>query len=269
MTRGHPGSSGDPAEGAPPLADWRDELASGRFGAARHAFVLAGQGPPEVGRALAELAEVEALVRDKAWSRAVKRFERIEDRPDIVPWGQLGADLVCLQRSGEALDRRRPDDALSELEQLRSGLVHAEAETQRGTALIYDDRLDEAAGCFERALEADPRHFRALTNLGNIALEEGRIDDAIAAYERALKLNESFANAHHNLAVAYRRKGELGKSVRSLRRAQRLMQQRDASDARERLGSFAGGRSLRMLRWLLYAAVAIALYVVLHSRGVI
>jgi tetratricopeptide (TPR) repeat protein len=269
MTVQPPGSDGERTEPASPLGDWRDELASGRFDAAHRAFTLTRDGAPEVGRALAGLAEVESLVRDKAWGRAVKRFDRIEDRPAIVPWEQLQEDLACLQRSGEALDRRRPDDALEELQHLKSGLFTAEAETQQGTALIYDDRLEEAASCFQRALDVDPRHFRALTNLGNVALEEGRIDDAITAYERALKLNDSFANAHHNLAVAYRRKGELGRSVRSLRRAQRLMQQRDAADARDRLGSMAGGRSVRMLRWLLYAAVAITLYVVLHSRGVL
>lgn len=269
MTHEHPGSGGERIESAAPLGEWRDELARGRFGAAHRAFTFSREDAPEVGRALAGLTEVESLVRDKAWGRAVKRFGRIEDRPAIVSWSLLEEDLARLQRSGEALDRRRPDDALAELEGLKSGLFDAEAETQRGTALIYDDRLEEAAGCFERALDIDPRHFRALTNLGNVALEEGRVDDAIAAYERALKLNDSFANAHHNLAVAHRRKGDLGKSVRSLRRAQRLLQQRDASDARERLGSMAGGRSARMLRWLLYAAVAIALYVVLHNRGVL
>lgn len=269
MTSERPASGLERPGEAQDIADWHEELARGRFAAAHRAFVIANVDAPDVRRALAHLADVQTMVRDKAWSRALKRFEQIEERPAIVPWGSLEADLQVLRRSGEALDRRRPDDALAELDALRSGLFEAEAETQRGTALIFDDRLAEAGACFERALEVDPRHFRALTNLGNVALEEGRVDDAIDAYQRALKLNDDFANAHHNLAVAYRRKGQLSKSVRSLRRAQRLMQKRDAADARERLGSLGSGRSVRTLRWLFYAVAAIALYLVLHARGVV
>ena len=254
---------------APPTLDWQAELAEGRFARAYRAAALSGETSPEVRNALSGLADVQKLVKDKAWKRALKRLSAIETRPAIVAWHDLEADLTSLQRSGEALDRRRPEDALRALDELHSELWLAEAETQRGTALIYDDRLEEASAAFERALQRDPDHFRALTNLGNVALEEGRVDDAIAAYERALRLNEDFANAHHNLAVAYRRKGQVGRSVRSLRRAQRLMQRRDVDDARERLGSWSGPRSGRALRWLLYAALAVALYLVLHSRGML
>ncbi len=267
MTSDHPARAETvPAE---PIKTWREALDEGRFGAAYRAGTLSNDTPYDVRAALSSLADVEAMVKDKAWGRALKRFALIEERPPIVPWPELEADLACLKRSGEALDRRRPEEALAELERLRTDLFVAEAETQRGTALIYDDRLEDAAAAFEHAIERDPMHYRALTNLGNIALEEGRIDDAIGAYEQALRLNDNFANAHHNLAVAYRRKGDLNKSVRSLRRAQRLMQRRDTDEARDRLGSLAKGRSARTLRWALYAALAIVAYLVLHGRGML
>lgn len=264
-----PAADGEPAARNVAATDWRAELEAGRFGRAYRAFALSGDDDPDVRQALSGLADVDALVKDKAWSRGVKRLERIERRPPIVPWHELEADLACLARSGEALDRRRPEDALTELGMLQGGWWQAEADTQRGTALIYDDRIEEASAAFQRALERDPGHYRALTNLGNLALEDGRTDEAIEAYERALTLNESFANAHHNLAVAYRRKGQVGRSVRSLRRAQRLMQRRDADDARERLGSLNRPGSVRFFRWLLYAGLAIALYLVLHARGML
>jgi len=262
-------SSADAGPAATPPLDWRAELAEGRFARAYRASTLAQEAPAEVRSALSGLADAEALVKDKAWGRAIKRLAALQTRPAILAWHDLEADLACLQRSGEALDRRRPDDALQALAEVRSELWSAEAETQRGTAMIYDGRLEDARAAFERALERDPDHYRALTNLGNVALEEGRVDDAIAAYERALRLNEDFANAHHNLAVAYRRKGQVGRSVRSLRRAQRLMQRRDVDDARDRLGSWSGPRTGRTLRWIVYAALAVALYLVLHSRGVL
>ncbi len=264
-----PPAAGTGRNDVPAAPDWRDELSAGRFGSAHRAYLVSGGHDTAVRSTLSALSDVEALVRAKAWHRATKRLAQIEGRPPLVPWSRLQGDLERLRRSGDALDRRRPDDAVAELDALESGLFEAEAQTQRGTALIYDDRVDDAERCFQQALEADPRHFRALTNLGNIALEQGRVDEAIAAYERALALNDTFANAHHNLAVAYRRKGQLGKSVHHLRRAQRLMQRNDADDARARLGSLAGGRRLPTLRWLMYAAAAIVLYLLLKSRGVL
>lgn len=267
MTSDLPPAVPEPSSSAEDGAGWRDDLAAGRLAAA-HRGALADDGAPETVReALGDLSEVERLLRDKAWVRAVKRFQHIEARPEIVDWDVLAGDVDRLRRSGEALDRRQPEAALAELDALTSPFFRAEAETQRGTALIYDDRLVEAAACFQRAIEADPRHVRALTNLGNVALEEGRIDDAIAHYQRALSLDDSFANAHHNLAVAYRRKGQLSKSVGSLKRAQRLLQRRDASDARQQLGSLTRVGGGRLLRWLLYGAAAVVLYLVLHARG--
>lgn len=255
---------------APGPADWKAELSAGRFGSAYRAYLLSGERDPRVEAALSGLTDVQALMRQKGWRRARRRLEQIEDRPTLIAWERLEADLDRLRRAGEALDHRRPDEAAAELEAVPTDtLFVAELETQRGTALIYDDRTEEAAACFGRALEADPRHYRALTNMGNVALEQGRVDDAITAYRRALELNDAFANAHHNLAVAYRRKGELGKSVRSLRRAQRLMQRRDTDDARERLGSLAGGRGARMLRWVVTVAAALLLYLLLKGRGVL
>lgn len=249
--------------------DWREALAAGRFAVARHAYLIAGEGDEEVRYALAALAEVEGYIREKSWARALRRVKELELRPPVVPWEALEADLEVLGRSGEALDHRDPEAALSELENLSSGLFAAEAETQRGTALIFNNALDEARSSFERALELDPNHYRALTNLGNVDLEQGNVDAAISAYERALKLNDDFANAHHNLGVAYRRKGNVTKSVRSLRKAQRSLQRHDTAEARAKLRQMGAKGGGKVLRWVLYAAVAVIAYLLLRNRGLI
>lgn len=249
-------------------ADWRSAVARGRFGLAAQSYRLQGGTDADERAALDALAQLEALVRDKAWARAKTRLEALEERPPIVDWAVLEADLAGLTAAGEALDRRTPEPALEALEALRSDYFQAERATLRGTAWIYDGRLEDARGAFEQALAVDPNHYRALTNLGNVALEQGRVDEAIAAYQRALKLNDGFPNAHHNLGVAYRRKGQVAASVRELRKAQRAMQRQDAQDARERLQ--AGTRNAgRWLRWLFYGVVAVGLYLVLKSRGIL
>ncbi|MFO7547163.1 MAG: tetratricopeptide repeat protein [Trueperaceae bacterium] len=217
--------------------------------------------------ALSALADVEELVRERSFAKAQERIRRLEEPAAIAPWDDLVADLERLRASAKALDQRNPDAAVATLEELGSTWFPAEVYTQLGTARIYDDRLEEARAHFEAALELDPQHYRALTNLGNVALEDGRVDDAIDAYERALKLNESFPNAHHNLGVAYRRKGQVHKSVRSLRTAQRAQQRQEAAEARESLGRIGAGSGAKIIRWVVYAVVAVALYLLLKNRG--
>lgn len=276
----HDPSLDRPAE----LADWREALEQRRFGAARRAFLAAEvvsemaakRGAPATQDdadasatpiALNALADVEELVRERSFAKAQERIRRLEAPAPIAPWDDLVADLERLGASAKSLDQRDPDAAVAKLKELGSTWFPAEVYTQLGTASIYDDRLDEARAHFEAALELDPDHYRALTNLGNVALEEGRVDDAIACYERALKLNDTFPNAHHNLGVAYRRKGQLHKSVRSLRTAQRAQQRQEATQARESLGRIGAGSGAKIIRWVVYAVVAVGLYLLLKNRG--
>ena len=148
-------------------------------------------------------------------------------------------------------------------------LLEAEAETQRGTAYIFQNETDKAEARFLRALEGDPKHYRAMTNRGNLALEAGRTEEAIEAYQKALTFDEDFVNAHHNLGVAYRRLGKIDKSVQSIRRAQKASRRQDSETARESLSKFGGGLSRRFLRYALYGGAALVLYFVLRSQGIL
>lgn len=250
---------------------WQDLLAARRLNAAHKAFLMDRavaeaaladpQGIDSLRRALGALADVEDLVRDRSFTRAAERLRRLDERIDLVPWSELEADLAALEASAKLLDRRELEALFPALDDLESSWFKAEVETQRGTAMIYEGRLEEAKAAFEAALAQDPDHYRAITNLGNVALEEKRTDDAIDYYQRALKVNDSFANAHHNLGVAYRRKGNLSKSVKSLKAAQRLAQKRDASEARTKLGRLTASPGVtRYFRWLLIGAAGALLY---------
>lgn len=251
---------------------WRERLAEGRFEDAhrdRLLTVRAGGAPddPDEARAVAALADVQALIRGKAWARAQRRLERLEARPALIDWAALERELAWLREGSEALDRRETAEALETLDGHEVDLLEAERETQVGTALILDGRPQEAQARFERALALDPKHHRALTNMGNVALEEERVDEAIELYQRAIELDEGFANAHHNLGVAYRRKGMMGKSVRALRRAQRVHRQGDREAAREGLKRVGGGKGGQRLGWLLWGAAAAAILWWITSRG--
>ena len=264
------------------LPDWRDMLEARRFNAAKKAYLVAkyaasGLPPLERGAdddathsALTALADVEDLLRERRYKKALERLNRLEGRPTIAPWHALEADLSTLADVGSALDRRDGEEALTQLGPLAATWFRAEALTLQGTAQIYVGDPEAARASFEDAVAVDPEHYRALTNLGNIALEDGEVDEAIEFYGRALKINDEFANAHHNMGVALRRKGHVAKSVRQLRRAQRLAYRQDAAAARESFtGGMKGRRAGSVLKWVLWVAIGAAVWWVLRSQGII
>jgi tetratricopeptide (TPR) repeat protein len=251
--------------------DWRESLAAARFEEAHRRFLMSPDAGTDASsrRALEALADLQQFVRDKAWGRAQRRLERIDEKPPLLDWTALASELELLAEGARRLERLEPDEALELLAAGEVRFFPAELANQQGTARVYAGEIDEAKREFLASIELDPRHYRAHTNLGNAWLESGDVDAAIACYERALAVNDEFANAHHNLGVAYRRRGDVGRSVRQLRRAQRAQQQSEKEHARERLSESGGGTGLKALRWLLYAALAAVVLAILKNRGLI
>ena len=253
-----------------PTPTWRESLAQGRAGEALAHYRLSEVPSGDTYDALKTLADLQEALREKGYLRAVEKLNRLETKPDLTDWDTLTRDLEVLKNAAESLDKRRdPEAALSLLEPLNLPLLNAEADTLRGTANVLMNETEAATRHFEHAISLDPKHYRAITNLGNLALEAGRTDEAIAAYERSLKLNEAFPNAHHNLGVAYRRKGQINRSVRHLRKAQNANQRQMREEARTTLRSGAGQSWRKYGRWLVYAVIAVAAFLVLRSQGML
>jgi protein O-GlcNAc transferase len=78
----------------------------------------------------------------------------------------------------------------------------AAALTSLGQAWFEIDAIDEAAGCFRRALEIDPRDVRALNGLANASREQGKLVDALGLYRRALDLRPDYVEGFQNLLFA-------------------------------------------------------------------
>ncbi len=261
----------DPDVNDPDMTDpftWQDALNEGRAGEALAQYRRSENLDEAVYETLDALAAMQAALREKGYTRALRAL-RVERRPDFLDWAGLEADLLRVQKGAEEVGKNRVDEALAVLAPIDTPLLRAEVETLRGTALVIDNQVERARASFERALAADPKNYRAMTNLGNLALEAGDVDAAIAAYERALGLNDTFGNAHHNLGVAYRRKGQVGKSVRALRKAQGASQKQLREEARETLRSGVGGGIAKYGRWLVYLVIAVAVFLLLRSRGIV
>ena len=255
---------------------WQDWLEHGNASAALQAYLQTGADSLEVDNALRALVDMQRALRAKLWSKA--QAELLAPKEDIatkdtltmtalVNWQALQAGIDQLSTSHDALEKRDPEAALDALTGLDLPLLAAEVDTQRGTAHIFNNQLEDANTAFEAALARDPKHYRARTNLANVALERGLIDDAIEHYQAALRVNENFSNALHNLGVAYRHKGEIGKSVQAIRKAQRAMQQEDMTNARQTMKRTVQGG--KYTKWFWYVVIGIVVYFILRSRGMI
>ncbi len=242
-------------------------LQEGQLSGALAAELARADPDPDMLTLLRRVDEVLERLREKRYPQAVKLASALGPVSGFEP-GPFRQGVAVLEKSGAHLGRGEAEAALALLGQPVTPLLAAEHETQRGTAYVFLGETGRAETAFKHAAELDPKHYRALTNLGNLLLEEGRTDEAIALYERAIRLNESFPNAHHNLGVAYRRKGQVSKSVASIRRAQKVSRRRDSEEARVVVKSFAGTQAAKYRKWLLYAAVAVGLYLLLRAQGV-
>jgi tetratricopeptide (TPR) repeat protein len=243
------------------MSDWQDLLKQRHVEEALRAYRQEGSDEETVSF-LESLAHIQDLLREKNALQAQKVLTQT-----IPEWAkslvsELEPQLSTISQAQKDLDRHEAEKTLGALSSFHP-LLMGEAETLRGTALIYQNDLSAAKAAFEKALEHDPKHYRAMTNLGNIALEANQLDQAIAHYEQALKLNQNFTNAYHNLAVAYKKKGEVGKSVRALKQAQRASQQKMREEAR---GMFKGSRAVKYIRWLMFGGTALILYFIFRSQ---
>ncbi|MFM2094864.1 MAG: hypothetical protein RIS70_1988 [Planctomycetota bacterium] len=90
------------------------------------------------------------------------------------------------------------------LEALRLRPDSPEALNELGMLKYTQQKLDDAATCFERILTQHPQHTDALNNLGIITQCRGRVREAMALYDRAIAARPDFAEAYNQKAMAYR-----------------------------------------------------------------
>jgi len=194
--------------------------------------------------------------RQVATARALSRLTRSGVTPKVIRKSleQLGAWLGRGAQSLTQLETLessrllvvRTDEGLVEPSgQLRLGFEDLEQEAaptlratpdwfERGAEAEEDERLDDAALAYERALELggpspeicfnlgntyyslerpadavqmllkavelDPEYVEAWNNLGNIMAELGEPSEAGACFRHALELEPTYADAHYNLA---------------------------------------------------------------------
>jgi len=98
----------------------------------------------------------------------------------------------------------------------------ASAWFELGGAYGMAHQLDEARGCFERAIAIRPDFAEAHTQLGLVYFFQGQVRRAIDCYEHVLHLQPHAVDALCNLAFALDRVGEVEQAIAEYRKAHRL-----------------------------------------------
>ncbi|MDP6580698.1 MAG: tetratricopeptide repeat protein [Vicinamibacterales bacterium] len=130
--------------------------------------------------------------------------------PPPVPFIERGpvvsdvfTEALALQQGGDI------GGAISEYQLLLSeGAGSAQVHNNLGLLYQEQNRPDDAAREFQRAIALDPRHSKAHNNLGVVRMRQARYEDAAAAFRDARLFDGANLDAWVNLALALQAAGD-------------------------------------------------------------
>ncbi|MFT7671118.1 MAG: tetratricopeptide (TPR) repeat protein [Planctomycetota bacterium] len=111
-------------------------------------------------------------------------------------------------------------DAL--LETLRDEEPFPELSVLTGRRLVLENKLEEALGYFERALEQAPNLATAAEGIARSQRLLGRMEESQIAYERSVEIDPDYAIGHFNLAVLHARAGRGPEALSAYRETLRI-----------------------------------------------
>ena len=102
-------------------------------------------------------------------------------------------------------------------------------------------KMKEAAGLFEKAVQAGPDNFNAWNNLGLALRKIGKNEEAIKAYQRAITKKPDFALVYKNLGIVFEQMGKKKEAAEAyLKYAELNKSAADARTAREKAAKLMG-----------------------------
>lgn len=140
--------------------------------------------------------------------------------PQRVRFGNLSSDEMATLAI-QVMPRKPEDKPLLREASMRSRLNKNPdnwfAHNALSSALMSQQRFEEALSHVRSAIRLEPRHPQPRYNLANTLLAMGRTDEAIENYRKTLAIEPGHAKAHNNLAVAFQRSGDLERAVHHYR----------------------------------------------------
>jgi superkiller protein 3 len=140
----------------------------------------------------------------------------------------LSTAACSKKQTNQGAGANAPADGSAQQQQHQGEPVSGDAREafERGMAAYRDDRDEEAAGEFKRAIELDPDFAEAHYRLGNAYLAMGNKDEAekafrdgVKAYEKITKRDEKNSDAFYFLGLCYEKLGEYDDAVKALKEA--------------------------------------------------
>ena len=93
------------------------------------------------------------------------------------------------------------------------------ANSQLGSALLKEHRLEEAGAAYRAAIAVAPKNPLPYTYLGAVLAQEGKIDEAIVQQEKALELDPNCPMAHYHLGLALLKLRQVSRAIKHFERA--------------------------------------------------
>lgn len=130
------------------------------------------------------------------------------------------ANKALFEKAGVSIRKKDYDQAVSFLRQiLNTDPKDFEAWTELGTALLSQDKTDDAESAYRCALAEQPNYMLALINLGKLRLVQKQYENAVETLEQAVKVQPRSATANYYLGEAYLQIKKGSKAVVYLREA--------------------------------------------------
>jgi Tfp pilus assembly protein PilF len=92
--------------------------------------------------------------------------------------------------------------AYDDLVKIEAPSVEQYLHLNRATALVSEEKWDEAIAALGQALAIDPESVKSHLLLGTALWRAGRMDEGMAHYEKAVELDPARAEAHYSLSFA-------------------------------------------------------------------
>jgi tetratricopeptide (TPR) repeat protein len=108
--------------------------------------------------------------------------------------------------------------------------VSKEDRYNEGMEFFAQDKLDEAIGAYQKALEEDPNYVDALHALAMIYAHQDKLDEAIDVAQRLIEVAPDHELAYTSLSIFYQRKGMIAEAEHVAAQARTLSWKRQLSE---------------------------------------
>jgi tetratricopeptide (TPR) repeat protein len=152
----------------------------------------------------------------------------------VLDPGNLRARVDQIRVARDALDYARAEVLAQAF--IRDHPRYAETHVQLGRIYQLQNRLEDAARHYQKALQLDPEHPTALHRFAEIKMKEGDLPGAVKLLRTAVVVAPDHYQAHYLLGQAYSRLGDRDAAAREMAEFRRI---KDAKRAHTRLSGGA------------------------------